>query len=228
MDLLVFGGQGGVGRAVVKAATDLGYKVATAGIHPDEHHHVDLENGAQIVGLMGSHHWDHVVMASGLNLETQLSSMGLHRATRTMMAVNCLGPIVALQAWLKASAKGHFVVVSSNSAHIPRTSSLGYCASKAAVSMAVRVAAREVAKESGVAVWGVEPGWIDDTPMSQAMLRRLAVNNEGKKTGAPPAHRIPGGRTNAPRDIANFIMDGIDNDLLKFNGCMFRLDGGEI
>jgi meso-butanediol dehydrogenase / (S,S)-butanediol dehydrogenase / diacetyl reductase len=221
--LLVIG-NGGVGQAVTKAAPD-DWDVLTADLEGKAELAIDLENPANVVACFKNHHFTHVVVAAGLNLETSLSSMGLHRQTQHMMAVNFLGPMVAMQAWLRGRNQqgGHFVVVGSNSAHIPRTGSLGYCASKAALHMGIRVAAREAADYAGpVTIWGVDPGWVEDTGMSRSVMRRA------EQRGWDKLHRIPGDRTLTAEDVARVIITNIRDNALYLNGCMLRIDGGEI
>lgn len=112
----------------------------------------------------------------------------------------------------------NFVAISSNSAHIARSKSAGYCASKAALSMALRCVARNYGGRDGYCIWGYEPGFIVGTLMSQEVEERM-----------PNAqlHRIPGGHGLDKWALA----DGIAHDIIHvqhaFNGCMFRLDGGE-
>lgn len=84
--------------------------------------------------------------------------------------VNAISPMRLLQAWQDVLGAGdgwdhHFVAISSNSARLPRSSSAAYCASKAALSMALRVKARE-GKGDPVTVYGYEPGLIENTPMT--------------------------------------------------------------
>lgn len=230
--MLVIGGAGGLGSAVVRLATKEGWKVRVADLrpaHPDDYT-VDVGNAAQVASMFRHEGpWNSVVYCAGVSGHAKVQGMNLHRTMLDAMDVNCVGAITALQWWSKQlfgllevphrEALRHFVVVSSNSAHIPRSQSLAYCASKAALSMAVRVAARELASND-VNIWGVEPGWIADTPMSQQFRR----DNPSRE-----AHRIPGGdaRVLYTKSLATFILQTIALDAPWINGCMLRLDGGE-
>jgi NAD(P)-dependent dehydrogenase (short-subunit alcohol dehydrogenase family) len=221
--VLVFGGHGSIGSTIVEAFYESGsYEVKTAGIRPDESYKVDLENAAQVVNVFRKEHFDHVVVASGVNRDANILRMGLHRIMSESFATNCSGPMVALQAWLKAqkeTPKGHFVVLGSNSAYIPRSESLAYCASKAALNMAIRTAARYMA-DKGPTIWAVDPGWVEDSYMSREFLRK-------RQSDVPP-HRIPGNRTLQAGDLAYFIYQQVEADARYLNGCTLRLDGGEI
>jgi len=69
--------------------------------------------------------------------------------------------------WGETQGYAHFVAISSNSAHIPRTGSAAYCASKAALSMAVRCEARESLRaREGLLAYVYEPGLLAGTPMT--------------------------------------------------------------
>jgi NAD(P)-dependent dehydrogenase (short-subunit alcohol dehydrogenase family) len=123
--------------------------------------------------------------------------------------------------WKAGMHRPTFVAVSSNSAQLARSRSLAYCASKAALSMAIRCAARELAPHS-VNIWGVEPGWISDTPMSEAVHARIVAEQRGL-----PNHRIPGGREVHRRELGRFIAEHVSHEWDWMNGCMLRLDGGD-
>lgn len=113
-----------------------------------------------------------------------------------------------------------FVAISSNSAHIPRRGSMPYCASKAALSMALRVAARELANKN-VAVWGYEPGLLAGTPMSEQTRRDF---------GTDPLHRMPGVSWEGlpVGDLAQQIVQDISTFSVAHNGLMIPFDGGEL
>jgi NAD(P)-dependent dehydrogenase (short-subunit alcohol dehydrogenase family) len=146
------------------------------------------------------------------------------------MAVNYLGHMNLLYNWLRYWHEGSeldsapplsWVSISSNSAHIARTKSMAYCASKAALSMAIRVAGREVAG-GPFSVYGYEPGWLDGTPMSEA--KRAELDDRGLNPKA--THRIPGGQGVDPIQLAGMIVGNLNNDR-ALNGCTLRVDGGE-
>lgn len=145
--------------------------------------------------------------------------------------VNCVGPMKLLdtfQSWCEEprnrqrSTSNHAVVVSSNSAHVPRTQSAAYCASKAALSMAVRCKAREWARQdSSVIAYGYEPGLLAGTPMTE--------ETRGRVGGDVPLHRMPGigpeGLSVAR--LASMMVDNLKGGR-ELNGCMFRVDAGEL
>lgn len=157
-------------------------------------------------------------------VEELSQSMNVH------VSVNLLGPIQLLQEALDLWTNRwgnlygsvpetgfNFCAVSSNSAHIARSKSAGYCASKAALSMALRCVARREA-EDPITIWGYEPGFIVGTPMSQKTMDDFPD---------VPLHRIPGDRTIDADDLAEQIVADLINAHDHMNGCMYRIDGGE-
>lgn len=119
-----------------------------------------------------------------------------------------------------APAPMAYVVVSSNSAHIARSPSSGYCASKAALSMGMRSFARWLATNRHPhSVSVIEPGWMNGTPMSQEIGDEIGHHIQ--------PHRIPG-------DGSGVSVEAVGDQILlmvsyprAFNGCTIRLDGGE-
>lgn len=229
--LLVVGARpGSLGAAVVRAAKDFGIQAISAGIFGSEDHELDCTRSADIYTFLKQHQPDHVVCTVGVNMTGTIEGKGWVGALDTSMRINFIGPMVVLGEWArlwrdKIGEKDkaheplrHFVAISSNSAHIARSNSAGYCASKAALSMGIRCAARQEAHWPLV-IYGYEPGWIDYTPMSQEVLERMAGG------GAP--HRIPGARTLDPDQLATMIISNIREGSRALNGCLLRIDGGE-
>jgi NAD(P)-dependent dehydrogenase (short-subunit alcohol dehydrogenase family) len=146
-------------------------------------------------------------------------------------AVNCVGAMNLLECWqgmcssdeVETPFDGHYVAISSNSAHIARTGSGMYCASKAALSMALRVAAREAGRAGlPFSVYGYEPGLLKGTPMTEEVKARLG-------RGAIPLHRMVGVEADgiSRQWLALQIVHNLRNDGRPLNGCLLRLDAGE-
>lgn len=232
LKMLVVGAQPlSLGWHVTRQARHQGWHVTTAGISGEEdiprfditkplHRHNVLKNGLR---------FDAIVCTAGINIDGgMLGSMHTwDYDLERMLVTNAAGPLALLRQWVDAmTSQGvamygrSFVAVSSNSAHVARSRSAGYCASKAALSMGLRCAARELA-DTGLNVWGVEPGWLKGTPMSKQVHDRMEGN-------PVPLHRIPGDRTIRPEWLAEFIINNINPvSRSPLNGCMMRLDGGE-
>lgn len=144
------------------------------------------------------------------------------------LMVNAYGPIRLAQYWAGISRYyniGHvsFVAISSNSAHVPRSTSVGYCASKAALSMGLRCLGRQYAKETPgegaqVRIWGYEPGYIFGTPMSK---EKFGISK--------PNHRMPDGRYGLySAQLASRILDDVWHHSSMMMATMQRIDAGDM
>jgi NAD(P)-dependent dehydrogenase (short-subunit alcohol dehydrogenase family) len=205
------------------------WDVRTAGIS-GEQYRVNIENQDEVEGVLIASSPSDVVCTVGINLPSTLGQDGIWgdlENDNEQMYTNALCPIRAANAWYTLNKgtdhTGHFVVISSNSAHIPRSGSLGYCMSKAALSMGIRCIARESARAGEkLAFYVYEPGWLAGTPMSQEVAQRLAEN------GVTDMHRIPSGQTIPAIPLAGMIVNNLSLNWNLMNGSCIRLDGGEL
>jgi NAD(P)-dependent dehydrogenase (short-subunit alcohol dehydrogenase family) len=151
----------------------------------------------------------------------------------THYQANVIGPMKVLRAWqpfhnatmLKSWPKPHhYVAISSNSARIARTNSMAYCATKAALSMALRVAAREASSSTGHIVYGYEPGWLAGTPMSNEVQQHWGGHSVGTM------HRMRGeglAQGVSREDLAQQIVANLGVPGYALNGTLIGYDGGE-
>jgi NAD(P)-dependent dehydrogenase (short-subunit alcohol dehydrogenase family) len=139
-----------------------------------------------------------------------------------VMRVNTRGPWLCMRAWLGAmqeqSVAGSFVAVSSVSARLVDRNMGVYCASKAALSMLVKVAAAEWGA-LGLRVNAVAPG-VTRTPM---LGRGPSATVEGSPWLAGVAERTPLGRLGEAGDIAQAIvalhaMEWVTGHVLECDG----------
>lgn len=108
----------------------------------------------------------HLVYSIGINRLAWLGDV-TYVDWHEMMEVNVWGFIRTVQLLREETSWPCSVVaVSSDAARRPMRTSLTYCASKAALEMAVRVASRELAPY-GWRVNAVAPGKVADTPMTE-------------------------------------------------------------
>lgn len=171
---------------------------------------------------------DHIVVTAGTPSGKAVGDDGFREDFENAFKVNVFGVIDVLNVWLQIIERvhpddgrvRHFVAISSNSAHIARTNSAGYCASKAALSMALRVAGREQARHGRVKVYGYEPGLLAGTPMTAATREALGP--------IPPMTRMEGLPLGlSVHDVATYIVNGLETDGMMLNGSLVRLDAGE-
>lgn len=223
IELLVMGARPeSLGEAIVDYALQIGWDdndVISVGVTEHEDFPLNILDHDGVSHFFLEHDVRHVVCTVGVNYSCNMGSADIGSAMSQHLLTNTVGVANALQCWKTALMHHadehqsrrpvHFAAVSSNSAHIARRTSAPYCASKAALSMVLRVAAREWALDN-VCVYGWEPGLIEDTPMTHM------VNG----------HRIPSGDPIKKDHLAKLIVETL-NAGVEVNGCLFRVDGGE-
>jgi NAD(P)-dependent dehydrogenase (short-subunit alcohol dehydrogenase family) len=225
-----------LGEAVLQAAISAGYEAYGAGISGEA---IELDvlttPRQEIIDKLFALQPQHIVCTVGINMLQPEGQRDLSDWYRWHFEANVTGPMRLLDAWIWAMAHEgylpqvpptdycHYVGISSNSARIPRSSSAAYCASKAALSMALRVAAREgKGGNGGYLVYGYEPGLLAETPMTADVERRLPGVPLTRMRGSALEGGIPAG------NLAAQIVFGLSVPGAALNGCMVPYDGGEL
>lgn len=168
--LLVIGGTSGIGEETANMIKGLhDWDVFTP-----EKDELDVRSIGSVVAYLANHgSFDYVVYAAGVNYLEWLGK-GYMPAHEDLIDVNLTGfirfmdLIVAYQEDRTASV----VVVGSDSAERPLRTSISYCASKAGLHQAARVAARELGPK-GWRVNVVAPGMTDETGMQEYVDARV-------------------------------------------------------
>lgn len=229
-DVLVVGAaEGSLGEAIalelVECEWEFG-RVHTAGIG-EEAHQLDVLRTARIGEVLNDLKPDILVCTVGLNVPVDVTDAFLSAKMATAFSTNVIGPMELLRQFVKSAIRPErathvkkFVAISSNSARIARRNSIGYCASKAALSMALRVAARELAPKGEVMAWGYEPGLLDGTPMTRETAKQFPDVALHRMPGVPP-EGLP------PRDLARHIVQDLATFSYAHNGLMIPFDAGE-
>lgn len=237
--LLVVGARSGsLGEAVVQAAlAEWGVdEVITAGISGEEKYYCDLTVGNQIKLMLDQVLPDYIVCTVGENSPAPITETYLPSRMMASYHANVIAPMQLLHHFLatrqdNASVyRKKFVAISSNSARIARSGSIPYCASKAALSMALRVAARDVAGKGThlPLIWGYEPGLLRGTPMTEQTVKDFGAP-DGDPSFGPPLHRMKGvgPRGLAPSELAARIVMDLTYSGPGLHGCLFPYDAGE-
>lgn len=220
---VVVGGASGIGAAVADAYRAKGVPVLVWDIagSPDVECDVTAQESidaalAETVGDIG--------LPSAVTVTAGIGHGGMlldeeAEAWDRVMAVNARGPWLVLRtvakAMIEAGRPGSLLATSSVSAHLVDRGMGLYCASKAALSMLIRVAAFEWAPH-GIRVNGVGPG-VTQTPM----LGRAPVESGWL---AAVQRRTPLGRLGRPDDIAQTVLAVHDLDWVT--GQIVDCDGG--
>ncbi|HEY1650641.1 MAG TPA: SDR family oxidoreductase [Acidimicrobiales bacterium] len=224
---LVVGGASGIGAALVAAYRAAGTPVATWDVagEPDVTCDVadpDAVDAAveETRGRFGVPTW--VTVTAGVGHAGLLLDVDPAEFDR-IVTVNTRGPLLCLRGWarvLRAEQRtGSLVAVSSISARLVDRAMGVYCASKAALSMLVQVAAAEWGPD-GLRVNAVAPG-VTRTPM---LGRGRAVSVEGSPWLAGVAGRTALGRLGEASDVAKVILAVHGMDWVT--GQVVECDGG--
>lgn len=161
---LVIGGHSGIGETTVKLLRKEHPKLELL-VPPRLA--LDVTNRTSIKAVMlREGPFSDIVYSAGIN---QLGWVGDRQIGLKMVDqfdTNCAGFVSVisehLRCWPEQATSA--VAVSSDAGGIPMRGSVAYCASKAALNMAVRVMARELAPLYRINA--ISPGMVEDTPMT--------------------------------------------------------------
>jgi NAD(P)-dependent dehydrogenase (short-subunit alcohol dehydrogenase family) len=223
---LVIGGGSGIGAALADAYRAQGTTTVTWDIDGSHDVTCDVREPDAIDDAVGLTRMRWGVPTS-VTVTAGVGHSGLLTETEPdafdrVMRVNARGPWLCMRAWVGAMQEqrtaGSFVAVSSVSARLVDRNMGIYCASKAALSMLVHVAAAEWG-ELGIRVNAIAPG-VTRTPM---LGRGPAVTVEGSPWLAGVAERTALGRLGEPEDIAQSIialhaMEWVTGQVLECDG----------
>ena len=224
---LVVGGGSGIGAAVGAAHRAAGGTVVVWDVAGDRDVTCDVTDPAAIDAAVvetrrrwGVPRW--VSITAGIGHSGMLAEAGADEFD-AIMTVNARGPWLCMRAWLGPmdddGVRGSFVATSSISARVADRSMGLYCASKAALSMLVRVAALEWGPR-GIRVNAVAPG-VTRTPM---LGRGPAATVEGSPWLAHVAERTALGRLGEAADVAGVVL-GL-HAMEWVTGQVLECDGG--
>lgn len=220
----IIGGTSGIGEETAKYCAKLGDKVIATGKDTDVRHPDVLDSF-----YMMNNGFDCIVYSAGINELMWISKLNQSKAAE-IYAVNTLGFMNTLQ--VISGNLGHvthechsLVAVSSDAAVRPMRTSIAYCASKAALDMAVRCAARELAPR--VRVNAVAPGMIDGTEMTRYIDQMVPVirNWTPDKTLEYEKSQVPMGRRGFKDEVAEVIWHTLHGPAY-LTGAIIPVNGG--
>lgn len=230
MSVLVIGAApGSVGWYVTNTIIVNGGTAITAGIG-QETNYLDaaMDHEQTVLQKLALLDPTHIVCTAGVNLP--LYAEDPFDWYRTHFDNNVIGPMRLLNSWQQLLGQQndenrgarHFVAISSNSARVPRSGSAAYCASKAALSMALRVKAREVSADpnSRLIVYGYEPGLLSGTPMTRETVERFAGVPLTRMRPYDLRHGI------STPEFSKYVVEGLKNGA-AMNGMLIPFDADE-
>jgi NAD(P)-dependent dehydrogenase (short-subunit alcohol dehydrogenase family) len=207
--LLIIGGTSGIGQEIANLAP--GHPLEQGTLHEAlavGEDYCDVRQPDQVYEKVFSFRPTHLVYSAGIN-NLQWIKDSTPEEFGQLLAVNVIGFQTVLSAMLKVGIRGASVVaISSDAASRPMRTSLMYCASKAALTMAVRCAARELASY-GWRVNSVSPGKVADTGMTSYVDSRVPGLRgwTPEYASAYEANSSPLGRPLTKEEVAWTVLD---------------------
>ena len=223
--VVVTGGAGGIGRAVVQATQAAGHVAVSFDLYPnpaaDQSVLLDLTDEPAVaaafaaVGALTG-----LACIAGINAgPDRVEDLAWDDWSR-VMAVNVGGTMLALKHAHLLDSAG-IVLMGSVSAHIGSVGSVAYHTSKGAVLGLMRAASGAFAPR-GIRVNAVSPGWVD-TPFTD---RGLAALPDGPAIRAQAAAAYLLGRMADPAEIAQAVLFLLSDDASFITGTELVVDGG--
>lgn len=160
--LMVLGGSSGIGQAAFSRLTGK-FVFDESYCYGEED--FDITSSVDLLKAMNFHQPTDVVYSVGINRLDWIKDISLEDFRR-VMDVNVWGFLSLIKALDSVGYPVNVVAVTSDAAWRPMRTSAVYCASKAALEMAVRIASREYAPK-GWRVNAVAPGKVDNTVMTR-------------------------------------------------------------
>lgn len=238
---LIVGAGSGIGKGIYESLMNAERPEEGYGIqwYRPDHLDLDVSQYQSVNDWFGHHHgwetdpefieepFDYVVFSAGVNYLEWLGKLDAQK-TVEVIDVNLLGFIWVLDA-LQRTQPNHptrIVVIGSDAAERPLRTSIGYCASKAGLHQAVRVAARELGPK-GWRVNVVAPGMTDETGMQEYVDTRVAEvrgwSREHMLAYEATQEVVPGRMS--VQEVAHIAIDtlfGPDH----LNGSIITINGG--
>jgi NAD(P)-dependent dehydrogenase (short-subunit alcohol dehydrogenase family) len=223
--LLILGGTSGIGWAFSELLRGNGFRDFEES-HVRGAEHFDIRSESALTEEIASLDPTDVVYSVGVN-ELDWTKDVCLQTFRYLMEVNVWGFISTLQ--ILQNVCGHpvnVVAVTSDAAWRPMRTSAVYCASKAALEMAVRVASRELAPQ-GWRVNAVAPGKVENTRMTEYVDARV-LDLRGWTVEAAEAYELqstPLGRKVTATEVAQVIEHTLNGPKAQ-TGEIIAVNGG--
>jgi NAD(P)-dependent dehydrogenase (short-subunit alcohol dehydrogenase family) len=227
-EVLIVGGRSGIGAAV---AERLAKEHAYEGMHiaiPDQAY-LDMDAPQSIEKYVSENGpFTHIVYSAGINRLNWIRTRKIGLQMEDHFAVNCSGFVELISSHIRLYPTAYLsaVAVSSDASRIPMRGSIAYCASKAALNMAVKVMARELAPLHRINA--VAPGMVEGTPMTAYIDENITpfrgwTNEQARQY---ENQNTPTGRRATLEEVAatiEWVLFGPD----QMTGAIIEINGGK-
>jgi NAD(P)-dependent dehydrogenase (short-subunit alcohol dehydrogenase family) len=223
--VLIVGGRSGIGEAFATHIT-ANYPKVEFGV-PDKAY-LDITNHKKIRAYFEKNGaFTHIVYSAGVNQLAWATDSNIDNLMGTMFDINCAGFVQLISEHVTQFPTAYLsaVAVSSDAGRIPMRGSVAYCASKAALNMAVKVLARELAPLHRINA--VAPGMVADTPMTHYIMETLPGFRDWSPDWAARYEKMgtPTGRRATKEEVSQaiaFLLFGPD----QMTGTILDINGG--
>lgn len=164
-NLWVVGGLSGIGEQIAKDAQDVFDAVVATGTDVDVR---DWEKVGRFVAANGP--FNAVAYSAGIAQLRNIEELAVADVA-DLFQVNFEGFLGVMRSLTATQSSGRVVAIVSDAADTPMRGSIAYCSSKAALAMAIRCSARELAPHWQVN--GVSPCVVEGTPMTAWIDQRV-------------------------------------------------------
>lgn len=208
----IIGGTSGIGEAIGSLLMSEATKTdAGLNLHVTDEHDVNVVNTATMSRFYRREGpFNHIVYSAGVNKLAWARDMKVIDMMM-IMDINAVGFMrlisIVDQNNMGMDKPQSITAIVSDAATHPMRTSMAYCASKAALAMAVRCAARELAPK--IRVNGVSPGVVAGTPMTNKTdLEIEAVRGwTGEMASKYELMNMPMHRRALPEEVAQVVRD---------------------
>lgn len=224
---LVLGGTSGIGEAIVRR---LKLDHGDSQVHAYGKEHFDIRDSEALDRITSRVVPTHVVYSVGVHKMDWLDDIE-PTDFQHLMGVNVYGFINTLRSLrrpgLIQAGPISMVAITSDAAWRPMRTSLTYCASKAALEMAVKVASRELAPHQW-RVNAVAPGKVEDTPMTTYVDDKVLELRGWTKSHAAQYERSSSaiGRPVTKMEVARVVCEVLCSTSGAFTGAIVPVNGG--
>lgn len=223
--ILILGGstKDGIGAAIADRVNYLGHVPLAP---PQSVVDVTASDQSTLREVIGSFLPDSVVYSVGMNELEWIHALDRKSFDR-IMETNVWGFLNVLQVLEETGRSFSVLAISSDAAVRPMRTTAAYCASKAALNMAIRVASRELAGE-GWRINGLAPGKVEGTPMTRYVDKRVP-EVRGWTTKRAEEYEIstsPIRRKIFPAEVAAVALDILLSDAIAWTGDIVTVNGG--